>query len=199
MKTKTGKSNLDIVRSYLSGEKAFQSVGWTPDLKPRADGEVWEIGGQKWTMKDGKKQPLSIITKYLDATRQECGDCKKNMKLFNDRLDDKMFPKTGRCYDCQIKFESELKRTGKYEAYEKEKIFSNQKSYCLDMKAKLLDTIKHLENADNKIKYMNEDGTEEYWTDTTRENVLVGAKKELDECNSALERIEEQLKALKNG
>lgn len=191
-------SNIDIVKGYLAGERPFVQMGYTADVKERKEGEVWTSpNGQMWIYRGGIKKPLTRSTKILDACRLECKDCHKNMKLFNDKLDDKIFPKTGRCMDCQVIFESKLKREGKYENYEKEKIFSNQRGFCLNLKAQLEDTIKCLEVSDNKIKFMNEDGSQEEWTDTRRETILEGAKKELLEVNKALVDIDAQLDVLK--
>jgi len=193
-RSKTGMSNIDIVKNYLSGTRPFLQIGYTDDLKERKDGEMWQsANGQTWIFKDGVKKAISKPTKFIDLVRLQCGDCKKNMKLFNNRLDDKIFPKTGRCIDCQIKFEDNLKRLGKYDVYEKLKIFNNQKSFCVSLKDKLEETIRYLENSDNKIKYMNEDGSQEYWTDTNREKILDGARKELKECLQALDDINQQL------
>ena len=194
MKKATGKSNISIVKDYLSGERPFLQVGYTPDLVQRVEGEVWESGGRKWIFKDGRKQALTTPSKFL--IKFECSDCNMNINLFGDKMDKKFYNKTGRCFECQIKFESKLKIQGKYENYEKTKIFQNQKSYCLDMKKQLEDTIKALENKDNVLKYMNEDGSFDVWTDTMREKMLDGANKELIECNESLQRIEEQLKIL---
>lgn len=193
-RSKTGMSNIDIVKNYLSGTRPFLQIGYTDDLKERKDGEMWQsANGQTWIFKDGVKKAISKPTKFIDLVRLQCGDCKKNMKLFNNRLDDKIFPKTGRCIDCQIKFEDNLKRLGKYDVYEKLKIFNNQKSFCVSLKDKLEETIRYLESSDNKIKYMNEDGSQEYWTDTNREKILDGARKELKECLQALDDINQQL------
>ena len=199
-RTKTGMSNIDIVKGYLAGERPFTQIGYTESSRERKEGEIWQgSNGQTFIFKDGVKKALSRPTKIIDACRLECKDCKKNMKLFNDRLDDKVFPKTGLCMDCLIAFESKLKREGKYESYEKSKVFNNQKSHCVSLKQKLEETIKYLENYDNKIKYMNEDGSQEYWTDTTRTKILKGAKLELKEVNKALVDIEKRLKELDNG
>ena len=199
-RSKNGMSNLDIVRSYLKNERPFTQVGYTESSKERTEGEIWQgSNGQTFIFKNGVKKALSRPTKIVDACRLECKGCKKNMRLFNDRLDDKVFPRTGLCMDCLIAVESKLKREGKYELYEKSKIFNNQKSHCVLIKQKLEETIKYLENYDNKIKYMNEDGSQECWHDTTREKILNGAKIELKDVEKTLVDIEERLKELENG
>jgi len=197
MKRLQGKSNIDTIKDYVAGRRPFTQWGYTEDSVERKEGEIWtSSNGQMWIYKDGRKKALTRQTKILDACRLECKDCKKNMKLFNDRLDDKIFPKTGRCMDCQIKLEDKLKVGGKFEQYEKEKIFSNQRGYCLNLKQQLEDTIKCLSEQGNKIKFMNEDGSQEYWSDTQRERILEGAKKELEEVEKALKDIGDRLSEL---
>jgi len=196
MKTRTGKSNIDIVKSYVAGEKAFQSVGWTPALKERKEGETWtESDGTNWIYKNGSKKCIGKISPIVGLGKQECKDCNADIR-WGSNHDNKMFYKTGRCSDCQVIFETKLRKDGKYDAYEKWKIFNNQKSYCLDMKSKLEESLKFLENKDNVLKYMNEDGTEEKWTDTMREKIMSDAKRDHQECLDTLVRIEEQLKTL---
>lgn len=200
MKRATNKSNIDIVKGYLSGERPFVQIGYTSDLEKRKEGETWnDAQGKSWIYKNGRKRRINKSQKVdSDSVRLKCKDCNMDMKWGN-YLDDKIFPKTGRCYDCNVKFETKLKSEGKFENYEKLKIFNNQKSFCLDLKSKLEETIKYLEVSSDDIVYLNEDGSKEVWKDTTREKVLSDAKNDYKECLSALERIELQLKSLSCG
>jgi hypothetical protein len=197
MKRATGKSNISIVKDYLEGNRPFVQVGYTESATKRKEGEIWKSRGQTWTVKNGVKIAINNInTPILDLIKEKCSDCGKNLDLFGERLDKKVYRKTGKCFDCLTKYESELKRRGEYECYEKIKIFSNQKSYCLDMKQKLKETIDYLEKKDDKISFMNEDGSYEYWQDTMKEKILIDAKKDYQECLEALDRIEKQLETL---
>lgn len=198
MKRASGKSNLDIVKDYLEGSRPFIQTGYTSDLIERKEGEEWEDShGKKWRYENGRKVGINNIkSKVLDMIQQRCSMCDKNMDLFGDRLDEKIFKKTGKCFDCNVEFETKLKTYGLYGTYEKIKIFNNQKGYCLDMKQKLEETVKYLKTADNKLNYLNEDGSEEKWSDTMREKLLEDANKDLKECRSALRRINKQLKDL---
>jgi hypothetical protein len=109
------------------------------------------------------------------------------------RLDDKIFPKTGRCYDCNIEFESKLKHQGKYDFYEKQKIFKNQLGFCQDLKIKLEESIEYLEKSSDDINYINEDGTLETWKDTQRSQILSEARSDYSECLAAIDRIKNSL------
>jgi len=197
MKRAKNKSNIDIVKGYLAGERPFVQVGYTSDLEGKKDGDTWtDAQGKSWIYKNGRKRRVNKSLKINpDSVRLRCSDCNMDMKWGN-YLDDKIFPKTNRCYDCNVKFETKLKLDGKFENYEKIKIFNNQKSFCLDLKSKLEETIKYLETSSDDIVYLNEDGSKEVWKDTTREKVLTDAKNDYKECVDALERIEIQLKSL---
>ena len=51
MKRASGKSNLDIVKDYVEGNRPFVQVGYDPNLNnsKRKEGEEWEDGqGNKW-------------------------------------------------------------------------------------------------------------------------------------------------------
>ena len=196
MKHCKNKSNLDIVKSYLSNERPFTQVGWTSDSIKRKEGEIWEDSkGHKWIYKNGNKKRINNISQNV-GIEEKC-KCGQDIK-FGNKMDRKFYNKTGMCYDCLIKYETELRRTGKYENYEKRKIFSNQKSVCLELKVKLEESIKFLENENSKLTYQNEDGTTETWTQTNRLKLLGDAKKDYKELLEALDRIENQLKSLED-
>lgn len=197
MKHARGKSNIDIVKGYLAGDRPFTMVGWTDDLSKRKEGEKWiDTKGRTWIKKGGYKKRINNLGKVSSAAaRMLCSMCDRDMKWGN-YLDDKIFPKTGRCYDCNSVFESKLKVDGKFTDYEKSKVLKNQLGFCLDFKSKLEETIHHLETSTDDIVYLNEDGSKEVWKDTTRLSVLEDAKKDMMECDLALDRIRESLKGL---
>ena len=109
MKRATGKSNLDIVKDYVDGNRPFIQVGYDPNLNnsKRKEGEEWEDGqGNKWIWKNGTKRKVSKLGQI--KIDQRCSICNADMK-FGNYLDDRFFPKTGKCYDCTISFDSKLK------------------------------------------------------------------------------------------
>ena len=64
MKRATGKSNLDIVKDYVEGNRPFIQVGYDPNLNnsKRKEGEEWEDGqGNKWVWKNGTKRKVSKL------------------------------------------------------------------------------------------------------------------------------------------
>lgn len=97
-------------------------VGWRPELaEKRNEGDVWEdLNGKVWTIKNGIKQ---TVTK-LDSAKTPwfCPVCNKSM---SHRLDDKFWNIKSKCFDCVIKEETEIRRQGKWEEYEKRKLQEN--------------------------------------------------------------------------
>lgn len=121
------------------GEKLV--FGWRGEAEPtRKEGDVWEdINGKKWTIKNGIRQ---TVTKLDDAkTPYWCPKCSKPM---NHRFDIKFWRIRGHCMDCNVKFETELRRQGKWEEFERKRILRN---YIAETK----DTIAELQSYYNEV------------------------------------------------
>lgn len=115
-------------------------VGWRPTMQDRKEGDVWEgPDGRMWTVKNGITQN---ITKLDSAkTPHWCPLCTKPL---NHRLDVKFWNKKGKCMDCVIKEETEIRRQGKWREYEESIMKAN-------FIAELKDTIKELEHLQETI------------------------------------------------
>jgi hypothetical protein len=108
--------------------------GWRGETEPtRNEGDVWEdIHGKKWTIKNGIRQ---TVTKLDDAkTPWWCPRCTKPM---NHRFDIKFWRIRGHCMDCVIKDETEIRRQGKWEEYERKIMLRNYISQVQDKIAEL--------------------------------------------------------------
>ncbi len=96
--------------------------GWRGEPEPtRQEGDVWEdASGKRWTIKNGIRQS---VTKLDDAkTPWWCPRCNKPM---NHRFDIKFWRIRGHCMDCVVKDETELRRQGKWEEYERKLMLRN--------------------------------------------------------------------------
>lgn len=104
-------------------------VGWRPGIdKERKEGEVWkDREGREWTMKNGIKQTVS----HLDSARIPlfCPHCERVM---NHRFDTKFWNLRGKCYECVIKDETEMRRTGEWKEYEEKLVRANFRSALVD-------------------------------------------------------------------
>jgi hypothetical protein len=199
MKSKSGKSNLDIVRNYLKGERPFTTIGYdqNSEVSQLKEGSEWtDSEGKRWVKKNGYKQRVSIAAQRVLETR--CKVCNADMK-WGSRLDDKIYPKTGRCYDCNISFEAELKLINVYKDYEKFKVLNNESTFLSDLKAKIEESIKYLENSENKLQFFNEDGTNEHWIDDTarRNELLKELRRDLKTTEQLLAKASEELSTCK--
>ena len=196
MKRASGKSNLDIVKDYVDGNRPFVQVGYDPNLNnsKRKEGEEWEDGqGNKWIWKNGSKRKVSKLANI--KIEQRCSICNADMK-FGNYLDDRFFPKTGKCYDCSISFDSKLKTLGVYADYEKYKIYNSLLSEMKDFKKNIIESIEYLEkNTDQKLQFFNDDGSQEFWTDDTDkvQKVLSDLKKDLQDVEDNIKKANEEL------
>lgn len=196
MKRASGKSNLSIVKDYLNGERPFIQVGYSPEIEVsiKKEGEIWtDSQGRKWIKKNGYKKAInSVNSETIDAIKQTCKDCGMEIKWGN-RYDVKFFNKTGRCYDCIIKFETKLRREGKFEDYEKQKVLNNQLSMAKDFKSKLEESLDFLETHD-KVCFPNSDGSLDEWTIEKKKSILKDLKTDLNKINKTIDTIEKSLK-----
>ncbi len=200
MKKALGKSNLSIVRDYLDGNRPFIQVGYDPNLEnnKRKEGEQWEDSqGNKWEWKNGSKRKVSKCAQI--KVEQRCSICNADIK-FGNYLDDKVYPKTGRCYDCNIIFDSKLKILGSFQDYEKYKIYKSMLSETNDFKQQMEESISYLESDNSlpKLQYFNEDGSQEFWTDDTdmKIRVLTDLKKDLVNVNQRIDELNKKLSEL---
>jgi chaperonin cofactor prefoldin len=87
---------------------------------------------------------------------------------------------------------------GTYETYEKIKVIRNQKSFLNELKQKIEESLSWLNNKSNKIEYLNEDGTTEFWTDISRDEFIKDTEKDLNEVNKSIVLCNESIKMLES-
>lgn len=154
------ESEVQRMRNLISGkagDKTQTQSGWEKKSEDHKEGDVWEDNGRTWTIKNGIKQN---ITK-LDSIKKmvyfpiACPKCKKAMK--NDEINKKMYLLHQTCFDCVLSYEQELKRTGKWEEYEKDIIAKNQQAYLKDLEQAIESWYQE------KDFYVSEQGDVEHW------------------------------------
>ena len=121
-----------------------------------------------------------------------CPECDKVMK---SSLDDKMYRLHNHCFDCQVKFENNLRIDGKYEDWEEQKVLNNQLSYIKDQIKSIEDwkkeTSKPYETFDS-VGIKEVELQKETWSQNT-EQVEKMSKEALGELNKIKEDVEEKL------
>ena len=116
-----------------------------------------------------------------------CPECDKTMKK---KLDNKFWRMMGHCFDCQVKIENKLRVEGKWEEYEKKKIFENKKAYLKDLKQ----SIDEFEASGGKTTFFNEVGVTEKGVE--KEEWSMGQEnfdKLVEEAREHIERLEMEL------
>lgn len=196
MKKASGKSNLSIVKDYLSGERPFTTVGYDPNLEnsKRKEGEQWEDSqGRKWVWKNGSKRRVPKRATIINE--QRCKKCNMDVRWGN-YLDDRVWPKTSYCYDCFVNFQTELKMMGMFEVYNELQDLKNERSILEDYKKKFEESQKFCEENQNKpVEFLEEDGSFERWEgvqDYTK--ILEDVTKDLVKINEGLADINAKIK-----
>ena len=93
-------------------ERPIQTGYEGKTVQQRKEGEEWtDARGRSWKIEDGKRKQ---ITKIPPRGFDKCNDCEK---LILKTLDQDTYNRMQRCYHCQLYFESELKRKGKWEEW----------------------------------------------------------------------------------
>lgn len=192
MKRAQGKSNLEIIKDYLDGNRPFVQVGYDSNLDnaKRKEGEEWEDSqGRKWVFKNGSKR--RVPRKATLINKQVCKQCNADVRWGN-YLDARVWPKTHLCYDCFTKNETQMKIDGTWEYFDKIRELKNEKSAILDYKKKFDETLNWCKQNENKpLEFINEDGSIEKWENSDGlEKIKEDVTKDLDFINARLAEID---------
>lgn len=188
-------SNIEMVESYLKGERPITQVGYreAPDLIEKNVGDVWtDSKGKSWKKTEyGKVSVTPIMDMVNTETDNRCPSCKGQIKWMG-KAHERMFAKTGRCLDCQIDFENELRKEGKLRAYAEKKIYSNELAYISDVKDKLEEALEYTEKH-TVLKFVNANGLVDEWEAGKRTDLIESLKKDLDRCDQETRRLQKQI------
>jgi len=174
--------NIEAVKKLLVGEHKSQkrtTIGYRKkeDYRIRNVGDIWEevspMGDVvEWEQRDGYKvkraKGVREILKKLDEIKKfpNCLDTCEG-KIFG-QADYKLGKKTGRCLECTIKYEAELKLKGDFNTYVNDKKRENAISFLREASEEVEILIKSFDN----MGYSNADGSIEKWTIENKESFL---------------------------
>lgn len=161
LKKEFSKSDVQRVRNLIQGKYGDSTqtvVGYSgPVYQKHKEGDVWEQDGKTWIIKEGVRFPITKLNKARELTRIPLA-CPRCGKALNTRLDKKMYPIHGMCFDCVIKMEEQLKEQGLYEAYEQSMVQGN----LLGFATRLRDTLKDLQEHP-EMGVASDEGSYENW------------------------------------
>jgi len=110
-------SNIEKVKKMMKGiyNRPIQIGYEGKTIAQRKEGEIWEEpSGRKFTIENGKRKQL---TKVPPKGFDKCGTCDK--MILKD-IDQDTYNRMTRCYHCQLEFEADLHREGKWQDWVKE-------------------------------------------------------------------------------
>lgn len=206
MKRASGKSNLDIVKDYMDGNRPFVQVGYDSNLEnnKRKEGEEWEDSqGRKWVWKNGSKRRVPKRASII--VEQRCKHCNMDVR-WGSYLDDRTWPKSGLCYECFTNEETRLKKLGIWDTFNKIRELKNVKSALLDYKNKFEEAKKWCDMNEGKpVQFLEEDGSIERWdgvpdTSKIRENIeldLAAVIKRLENIDAEISELEVKYESAK--
>jgi hypothetical protein len=157
LKKQFSERDLKRMRNIIQkkyNDKTVTSVGYDKAEIQHEEGDVWEENGRTWTIKNGIKRNVRK-TESL-AMPLLCPSCSKPM---NHHLDKRMYNIHKMCLNCVVEMEGELKRTGKFEEYERNMMMNNAR-YAVETVSSGLDHF--LDDLVNGT-YVMEDGTIQSW------------------------------------
>lgn len=147
-----------ITKDY--GAKTGVQIGYTKENIERKEGDVWEENQKTWTIKNGIKMTISKLdsVKKILQLPLTCPKCNKAMKDFE--VNRKMYSIHKMCLGCVVEFESELKRLGKYEEYERNIIKKGIIVYIQELENLMLE----IAITDSDESFVTEAGDIEKWS-----------------------------------
>ena len=139
--------NLQKVQDMLDDklERKIQS-GYVVTEETHKVGDRWfDSDGREWEQKNGYR---TNITKLANRgiVDNSCSDCEAYIVKKWDR---DVYFWNGRCYYCQIDFEAELRGTGKYDEWLKEKGKKFTEDWIKKFEEENKELIKEIENLEN--------------------------------------------------
>ena len=178
LKKEFKRKDVERVRNLVQGnvnDSAELQVGYTAEKKDYKEGDIWEEGGKKWTIKDGIKQTHT----KLDKVKKEavlplfCPECGSLMKR---QQDTKMYNIHKKCLDCVVEMEHKMRIEGTYKEYEKNALANNIDDYVDHLESYLMEAL----NTSND-QFISERGEVERWKGGFDKNEL---KKEIKDSVS---------------
>lgn len=189
------KYNTEIIKQIVDGENPFFQSGYSVPIKKRKNGDEWtDAKGHSW-----KKVNEGIISvnKQMDSIRAslqpKCSVCGQRIDFSCDRLDKRVFPKTGKCFDCLQVEEMEYRVNGTWEQYEQLKLLKNRQGLLNDFKQKVQEAVEFLENDTGKMEMVMPTGEVMTWTGKSNTQWLLDARKDLTKANDEIKKVEEEI------
>jgi hypothetical protein len=147
----------NIITGNAGGSTGIQ-VGYSKQSQDYKEDDIWEENGKQWTIKNGIKQTITKFDKLKKMITMpiSCPDCNKPLKM--DNINKKMWVIHHKCFNCVLEMESEIKRSGKWNEYEKQMLNNNKNAIINDFELSIEEFYKMKNDS-----YITEQGDIESW------------------------------------
>jgi hypothetical protein len=185
---------MDEIKAVVNGENPFIQSGYTGKHGDRKLGEEWTDKRGTW-----KKTVNGIVrvNKQMDSIRElvrmRCSVCQTDLGLFGDKVDKKIYAKTGMCFACVEIKEQTLKVTGKFEEYETAKLEKNRMSALREFRRNVIESIEYLKKDDCKLEMVCSNGDRIVWQGAQNAPLLAAAEADLIKVNEEIARVEAEM------
>ena len=159
------------------GDRTTVGIGYSKPKEFHNEGDIWEEDGRKWTIKNGIKQNITKLdgAKHSVILPLFCPKCSKSMK---PHLDKQWFIVNGHCYNCQVDYEFQLRKEGKFEEMEKQVINDHLEGVTKDFEVWFNELI------NTKDQFITEAGDVEKWDGSGKEQLLKQKQEALEYLQS---------------
>jgi len=153
------KKDVQRLRNIVQGkygEKTRSSVGFSKSQEFYKEGDIWEVDGRTWTIKNGIKQNITKLdkAKKIHVVPLLCPKCKKIMK----RPDKKYYIIHKFCLNCFAKFEDNLRNKDSYKDY-----YNKINNQIIDKRINEFKQYVQDRLSEGNESFVSEDGDVEKW------------------------------------
>lgn len=188
-KFREGQSAVDGVRQKIKerlksdDSRVTVAVSSGKTQQSREVGETWvDDDGHRWIQQQGFREKVS----KLQSARIPlwCPQCKQ---IMNHRWDTKMYYVHGKCFNCVIKMEGEMRRAGTWEAHEKKVLRGREIGYLKDFLVEL----REARNTVSVAEFATGVGAIESW-DVDVEQIKQDLETDILKYEARLKELEDQ-------
>jgi hypothetical protein len=188
--------NHETIKQVLDGENPFIQVGYKGTEINHKEGDEWtDSKGLVWRKTKGGKVR---VNKQMDLIREmikpKCSVCGTRIDFSCNKLDHKIFPKTGKCYDC-LEAEEMILRIdqNKWQQYEELKLLKNKRGQLEDFKQKVKEAIDFLKTDSGVMGLVMPTGENLTWKGKSNPQWLIDAERDFEMAEEELKKVNDRI------
>lgn len=181
----------ETIKDVIDGKQPFVQIGYTGINIRHKNGDVWEdTKGIKWKMEKGA---ISRVNEQADSIRhlvkRKCSNCGFDIDMLGNKMDEKIYAKTGQCFDCIILRDTQMMIDRKFDTFSEGKMLKNKLSLAKEFRRNVIETIDFLKKDNSKLEMVHANGEITTWTGSQNEKLLKEAEVDLEKVNKLIEEL----------